>query len=293
MSNKYSAKYDEVAKSYDKALDDLLKASVNRYDKAQQAAQQEYGKYAGEEGYHKSVQLGQETARQIAGSAASQAQARATAAARAAGMTSSQAALLGAQQAAGAYGNVLNNQLTAQQQAAYGAGMDRAQGLTGAGYQTAQGVSGAYGDYATGKGNLTGSYQQQQQNKYNQNWNTANQAIGLGGQVVGGIIKGLGIGSDERIKNYVPTEEMVKYLQTHGYSKGRGTSEFDPTQLAIGILVEQEHGKNFAIALEIAKDHLVEDPMYYTNHNLTSEAVDRIEVDASHFKIDTSKLKEI
>lgn len=291
MSNKYSAKYDDAAKSYEKALDDYKKTSVSQYAKAQQTAQQEYDKYAGEEGYRKSVQLGQETARQLAGSAAGQAQAQATAASRAAGMSRSQAALLGAQQAAGAYGNVLNNQLTAQQQAAYGAGMDRAQGLTGAGYQTAQGVSGAYGDLATGKGNLTGSYQQQQQNKYNQTWGNINQAVGLGGQVVGGIIKG--IASDERTKNYVPTEEMVKYLQTHGYSKGTGTSEFDPTQLAVGILVEQEHGKDFAIALEIAKDHLVEDPMYYTNHNLTSEAVDRIEVDASRFKIDLSKLKEI
>jgi len=35
-------------------------------------------------------------------------------------------------------------------------------------------------------------------------------------------------------------------------------------QLAIGIGVEMEHTSNKEIAKEIARDHLVEDPFYYT-----------------------------
>lgn len=38
---------------------------------------------------------------------------------------------------------------------------------------------------------------------------------------------------------------------------------FDPIQLARGIAVEREHTTNPAVAKEIAKDHLTEDPQYY------------------------------
>jgi len=41
-------------------------------------------------------------------------------------------------------------------------------------------------------------------------------------------------------------------------------SDFDPKQLAMGIEVEQEHGRNSAQAREIAMDHLKEFPDYYT-----------------------------
>lgn len=40
--------------------------------------------------------------------------------------------------------------------------------------------------------------------------------------------------------------------------------EFDPDQLREGILHELEHTSNALLAKEIAKDHLVEDPDYYT-----------------------------
>lgn len=40
--------------------------------------------------------------------------------------------------------------------------------------------------------------------------------------------------------------------------------KFDPKQLEIGIKVEMEHTKDAAIAEEIAKDHLTEDPEYYS-----------------------------
>lgn len=346
MSNKYGEQYDSAASSYAQALDEYKRQSMlaqeqayrdtqnvaneaykqsrDDYLKAQRQADAAYGKaldtanymydeYAGEKGYRKALDTAKGVSNELAGSAAGQAQSQATAASRAAGLSRAQAASLGAGQAANAYGDTFNRQLNTQQQAAYGAGMDKAAGTVNAGQNwasnvgasalntgaglagTAQnraalignaaqnraaGISQAYGNYATGQSNLMSSAQAERQNQYNRTWGT-----------IGGI--GSLLLSDERAKNYVPTEEMVRYLQTHGYSRGRGTADFDPTQLAIGILVEQEHGKDFAIALEIAKDHLVEDPMYYTNHNLTSEAVDRIEVNANRFKIDLSKLKEI
>ena len=40
-------------------------------------------------------------------------------------------------------------------------------------------------------------------------------------------------------------------------------SEFDPESTEEGIKVEMEHTSDRNIALEIAKDHLFEDPQYY------------------------------
>lgn len=44
----------------------------------------------------------------------------------------------------------------------------------------------------------------------------------------------------------------------------RPDSDFDPDQLKKGIAVEMEHTNNRTVAGEIAKDHLAEDPEYYT-----------------------------
>jgi hypothetical protein len=41
-------------------------------------------------------------------------------------------------------------------------------------------------------------------------------------------------------------------------------SEFNPEQLKMGIAVEKEHTKSNLIAKLIAKDHLKEDPKYYS-----------------------------
>ena len=41
-------------------------------------------------------------------------------------------------------------------------------------------------------------------------------------------------------------------------------SEFDSEQLTLGIAVEKEHTKSNLIAKLIAKDHLKEDPKYYS-----------------------------
>lgn len=57
---------------------------------------------------------------------------------------------------------------------------------------------------------------------------------------------------------------MLLGLIPGGKAEGRSPSEFDPVQLAIGTRVELEHTNDPAIAQEIAMDHLVEDPAYYT-----------------------------
>jgi len=48
--------------------------------------------------------------------------------------------------------------------------------------------------------------------------------------------------------------------------KGDKASEkdFDPKELEMGLAVEMEHTTDKAIALEITKDHLTEDPHYYS-----------------------------
>lgn len=48
-----------------------------------------------------------------------------------------------------------------------------------------------------------------------------------------------------------------------GLADKRPDEDFDPKELARGIMVELEHTNDFAIAKEIAKDHLTEDPKYY------------------------------
>lgn len=49
-----------------------------------------------------------------------------------------------------------------------------------------------------------------------------------------------------------------------GLADNSDISEFDPKQILMGISVEKEHTGSEKIAREIAKDHLKEDPYYYT-----------------------------
>ena len=55
-------------------------------------------------------------------------------------------------------------------------------------------------------------------------------------------------------------EEQLK----GGVADGVDDSAFDPEQLRMGQHHELEHTNNPAVAMEIAKDHLREDPIYYT-----------------------------
>lgn len=48
-----------------------------------------------------------------------------------------------------------------------------------------------------------------------------------------------------------------------GLADLRDPSQFDPVSLCRGLLVELEHTDDAKKALEIAMDHLTEDPRYY------------------------------
>lgn len=50
----------------------------------------------------------------------------------------------------------------------------------------------------------------------------------------------------------------------HFFKKVDETIDYDPKQLEIGIKVEHEHTKLRGVAEIIAKQHLAEDPEYYT-----------------------------
>lgn len=59
-------------------------------------------------------------------------------------------------------------------------------------------------------------------------------------------------------------ENTSEDLVPGGKGDDRPDTDFDPEQLRFGVTVEMEHTNNEKIALEISKDHLTEDPLYYT-----------------------------
>lgn len=66
-------------------------------------------------------------------------------------------------------------------------------------------------------------------------------------------------------------------------------SMFDTEQLQKGIEVEMEHTKDKDLAKEIAKDHLLEAPMYYLDENGKSR-IDTLEEQANkEYKKEKSK----
>lgn len=62
---------------------------------------------------------------------------------------------------------------------------------------------------------------------------------------------------------YILSTQPVPDRIPGGMADSVPDEEFDPKELAKGILVELEHTDDFAIAKEIAKDHLTEDKDYY------------------------------
>lgn len=50
-----------------------------------------------------------------------------------------------------------------------------------------------------------------------------------------------------------------------GRAAGRWTEGLDPQEMAVGMWVERQHTPDPRIAFEIDRDHLVEDPRYYTH----------------------------
>lgn len=59
-------------------------------------------------------------------------------------------------------------------------------------------------------------------------------------------------------------KELQAILTNVGEHDFAPDSEFDSKELEMGIKVEKEHTKSMVIAKLIAKDHLKEDPKYYT-----------------------------
>jgi hypothetical protein len=59
-------------------------------------------------------------------------------------------------------------------------------------------------------------------------------------------------------------DEVISALKKQGKAKNKPDSDFCPIELEIGIAVEHEHVKDEEASKEIAKDHLVENPHYYT-----------------------------
>lgn len=76
------------------------------------------------------------------------------------------------------------------------------------------------------------------------------------------LSKKLGISVSElRKTSRADIDVIMKYVGKHDFSP---ISEFDPIQLKKGIAIEKEHTTSTLVAELIAKDHLKEDPKYYT-----------------------------
>lgn len=70
------------------------------------------------------------------------------------------------------------------------------------------------------------------------------------------------------------TSEKVKDKLKGGEADHISDSNFDPKELKMGIEEEMEHTNDKKIAKEIAKDHLIEDPKYYSRMKLYAESTD-------------------
>lgn len=74
-------------------------------------------------------------------------------------------------------------------------------------------------------------------------------------------IKGYG---SYRPSNVVGSLTKRPKLHESDWHDDRPDDKYDPEELSKGIEVEQEHTSDRGLAAKIAKDHLDEDPRYYT-----------------------------
>lgn len=86
------------------------------------------------------------------------------------------------------------------------------------------------------------------------------------------VMKYLGVKKTEESKTELSPDEapketkrLVKDLIPGGKADNASNQEFDQEQLIMGIQHEMEHTDDVRIAIEIAKDHLKENPKYYTD----------------------------
>ena len=187
------------------------KQGMSQYGNALSNQQQAVSKYAGNTGYQNALEQAKQGAAMSAGLAGQQAQQ----AARNAGMSKAQAAMLGANQAASAYGNNFGNQQAMASnmgnQAIYGA-----QGITGATQF------------------IPSMAQAEKQNQYNR----ATQNLATIGQIagnIGGALVGL---SDERMKEivddaqnrYGSLSKMIEGIDNYVYEYTDEAKEIYPEQ---------------------------------------------------------------
>lgn len=59
-------------------------------------------------------------------------------------------------------------------------------------------------------------------------------------------------------------ESVASVLKKQGKSKSNSDDDYNAIELEIGTKVEYEHTPNTVVSKEIAKDHLEENPLYYT-----------------------------
>lgn len=67
----------------------------------------------------------------------------------------------------------------------------------------------------------------------------------------------------KEMKTILKEWQMYKDKVKGGLADDKPDSDFDEKALKAGIAIESEHTDDPAIAREIAKDHLTEDPEYY------------------------------
>lgn len=170
-----SNEYKEASAAQTQAIADYKKANEEAYKRSQG--------YVGDEGYDRSLRKGAEGAQKASEGAVG----LATGAARGAGLTPAQAAMMGGQQAAQAYGQNFQNQQTA----AYNSGLDVV--------NTEQARLAGVGNVA----NLRSVDAAAKRDERSQNYE---QGMGVAGQVTGAASAGAGIAaafSDSRLKKYI------------------------------------------------------------------------------------------
>lgn len=89
----------------------------------------------------------------------------------------------------------------------------------------------------------------------------------VSGQPMGGPIGGSAQGDPNQPPPQGQGQQQFEEKQVipGGKAKDKDLSKYDPEQLKMGLKVEMEHTDDPSVALEIAMDHLTENPKYYTH----------------------------
>jgi hypothetical protein len=86
------------------------------------------------------------------------------------------------------------------------------------------------------------------------------------------------------------SSSISNVLNKTGKSQNQDVNKFDPIELKYGIKIEQEHIEDDVVAQEIAEDHLIEDPKYYT-HLIIMEKISKMKLEGVQ-KILVSKFQK-